>query len=131
MTSISLKSTGKCAPGSNLYTYNAVLKNTGGAYVPSSGAYGPMAFISEKVLWSTPTPNKWEGRQSQIPSMAAGGTAVVTISIPYFSANPAYMTAVPSRPFLTGVFRAQPCTAAGCVQTWGPTVTVPAPKGCP
>ena len=128
VTGVTLKTVGKCTPRSNIYTYSIAVKNTGsGAY---RGQRGPLVYMRDEQLDKGTQQLRWDGvLERPLPAMAPGATATVMVHIPYYAANPAYMAV--SHRFITGVYWATPCSPDGCRRTRGPTVEVPAPKGCP
>ena len=127
IASVSLKSTGPCTPGTILgpyiYVYTVVVRNSGQTtWTPPSWAPTGTGFVQLTDQHTGYT--DWHGQNQSLPKIAPGAQAVVQVGIPYYSANPSHMAAVPTHPFASWVWTDNVKGSAG------PKITLPAPKGC-
>jgi hypothetical protein len=122
--SISLKSTGTCKPGSIVYTYSAVVKNTG--QMPYSGPAGTAAAVVLVDTHLAQLPGGgWVGGTAQhVGPIAPGATTTLAVEIPYYAATPSHMTAYATHPFTSMAWNNNNYAQSG------PGASVAAPTGC-
>jgi hypothetical protein len=122
--SISLKSTGTCKPGSIVYTYNAMVKNTG--QTPYSGPAGTAAAVVLVDTHLAQLPGGgWVGGTAQhVGPIAPGATTTLAVEIPYYAATPSHMTAYATHPFISMAWNNNNYAQSG------PGASVAAPTGC-
>ena len=133
---VRLKATYPCKVGSlGLYIYSVTVKNTGpAAYVaPATPPAYPLVWVDDQHNGGWPS--GWFGQElDSTPSIAPNATATVDVYIPYWSTDPAHMTAFVTHPFKTrslGYWTTGGMNAPGVPHNSGPSFNVPAPKGCP
>jgi hypothetical protein len=123
--SISLKSTGPCTAGSLVYTYNAVVKNTGQSPYVAPGGGAAVVVLVDTHTAQLPGGGWVGGTWQKFPPIAPGAQATLPVGIPYYSGNPSHMKAFPAHPFVSLVWNNNNYGPSG------PGAAVSAPAGCP
>jgi hypothetical protein len=122
--SISLKSTGPCKAGSIVYTYNAVVKNTGQTAYSGPAGTGAAVVLVDTHTAQLPGGGWAGGTAVHVGPIAPGKQATLAVQVPYYAANPSHMTAYATHPFISLAWNNNAYASSG------PGASVAAPAGC-
>lgn len=137
---VKLKATYPCTAGSlGIFTYSVTVKNEGSvAYISTPGPYGEGA---AGLVWADDEHNggwpsgRFADELTSTPTLAPNATATVDIEVPYWTQDPAHMTAYPTHTFRTRSLGywvpLKGMKDPAVPHNSGPTFVLPAPKGCP